>query len=82
MKWISVNDRLPEEATYEIFTWDGEMFDATAGYRKKDGFLSLDYEVGTYYKYGLVTHWMPWPAPPSASSDLPTASPGSSQYPA
>lgn len=58
-KWISVEERLPEDGTFALFHY------------AKNGENTMD--VGCYYDYGMfmvdghsvnATHWMPLPEPP------------------
>ena len=78
-KWISVEDRLPEEdGSYLVTTnsfgdrqsvklrWfakDGENVDAYDLAGQKDVWYLYDIECG-YVSIKTVTHWMPLPEPP------------------
>jgi len=71
MKWISVNDRLPEDDTNVMGYgyWDSEI-DRLDDFRST-GYVNYDggtWEIigGAYYTAWLngVTHWMPLPEPP------------------
>lgn len=59
-RWISVEERLPEEKRRVVVTWHGRVFDAVylwnGSFETHDGILIL---AGRD-----VTHWMPLPEPP------------------
>ena len=65
MKWISVDDKLPE-ATFGvngedfIIIFNGECVQVS--YFDGAGFCHVDDNV--YYYIRSVTHWMPLPEPP------------------
>lgn len=60
-QWISVEDRLPEEAGYYV-VYDAGLYEVNTYYyldgffRERKGRLELDKEI--------VTHWQPLPTPP------------------
>lgn len=59
--WISVKDRLPEIEAYVLVHYENEKIKPI-----DIGYYSLAakmWNVG-YIKTGIVTHWMPLPAPP------------------
>lgn len=58
MKWISVNDRLPEE-TSDYLVFDGEMCCTVAAY--KNGIWEV---FADFWSPDEITHWMPLPEPP------------------
>lgn len=70
VSWISVNDRLPDEAgqylvAYHPCYWDMVHTDKT--------FIGMDTFRGktawAKKKYQRVTHWMPLPDPPKGEAD-------------
>jgi hypothetical protein len=72
MKWISVEDRLPEQNEAVIgcvadkYSLTGRVSVSTVCYCGIfDGWETLDGE----YVEGRVTHWMPMPKPPTGGSD-------------
>ena len=59
-KWISVEDRLPDETDYYIVAW--RLFKHKLSVRTAY-FIAGD---GWEWKAGeVITHWMPLPEPPS-----------------
>ena len=61
-KWISVEDRLPEEDA-EILVWCG--WQLTSIYDSEKYFYTID-EIDCIHH---VTHWMPLPEPPMDNQD-------------
>lgn len=61
--WISVNDRLPEKATFALlFSVDGEVYYGSFGYSKFYAFDSSGiFAAFTAYE---VSHWQYLPEPP------------------
>jgi hypothetical protein len=64
MRWISVDERMPEETIpVLLFLPDSQDGEITTGYLSVDGDfrdIRWDVEFNPYY----VTHWMPLPPPP------------------
>lgn len=65
-EWISVEDRLPEESDdyiVNLHSPSGANIVTKRSYSKTRGWygVSSDY----YYLETAVTHWMPFPAPPT-----------------
>lgn len=61
LAWISVAERLPEEGE-RVLAWDTDFKECeTATYYAHDGW------GGDVIASLNVTHWMPFPAPPTAS---------------
>lgn len=61
MKWISVEDRLPEP-NVRVFTWPPAPF----GYERH---LKDDGETW-FFDVFPVTHWMPLPDPPEEQDEI------------
>ncbi|MCK9460616.1 MAG: DUF551 domain-containing protein [Proteobacteria bacterium] len=61
-KWISVNDKMPEEGTYVL----------TCDYKNKESVLTARYKEGQFYIFSfivdIVTHWMPLPEVPNENN--------------
>lgn len=71
MKWINVNERLPDN-TEEVLVTDGLESYAIAYYKKADGYWEASYDLLEVTSYsggciiicGNITHWMPLPPKP------------------
>ena len=61
-EWISVNDRLPEEAV-DIIVYTTKKRIAF-GYLYDGHFRDEEHEIMASWNIGEVTHWMPLPEPP------------------
>lgn len=70
MKWISVEDQLPEVShDYEYSDIVMVCDDSQIGLARrfdynKEGSWSECYYIGTDVNYNRITHWMPLPEPP------------------
>lgn len=65
-KWISVEDRLPDEARPEVLFFVSELNQIELGkFNETTGKWIVPYS-DVYYQNGFnwVTHWMPLPEPP------------------
>jgi hypothetical protein len=73
MEWISIDQMLPEESSYdyilfcnaqEVFCgryFDGNSFDGEPKFKSETtGYITRDSEI---------THWMPLPAPPEVKNE-------------
>ena len=66
MKWVSVEDRLPDKpGTYLCHFDDGETETFPLNEDEFDGYGNVTIKWGVL-GYGWVTHWMPLPEPPDA----------------
>jgi hypothetical protein len=67
MKWIAVEDGLPEYAAQV----GGQSFVCVFMADKDGGVWAGDYTDGKFFLYGIehphVTHWMHYPDPPNTS---------------
>ena len=61
-EWVSVNDRLPEEAV-DIIVYTNKKRIAF-GYLYDGHFRDEGHEIMANWNIGEVTHWMPLPQPP------------------
>lgn len=70
MKWISVDDRLPEKKSYCLIfvkknnSWDLWDERIVSGYIDEDGDFSDVIDGVTFNSKEDFTHWMPLPNPP------------------
>jgi hypothetical protein len=62
MKWISVNDRMPEDGQEVIIYSEGGKVEAGVYYSNEFGFDYYDVSIRDIIVN--VTHWMPLPEPP------------------
>ena len=65
-EWISVEDRLPDEANDYIVALrysSGAYFSTKRSYSKERGWYGVS--ADHYYRETAVTHWMPFPSPPA-----------------
>ena len=60
MKWISVEERLPEECV-SVLVW---IQDAAASWGEQVMFRRGEFVRYSYGEVNNVTHWMPLPEPP------------------
>lgn len=71
-KWISVEDRLPEEdGKYLVLNESGNMFDTEYSDYSGFGYWRMYYDPdplalagSEWYELDDITHWMPLPEPP------------------
>jgi hypothetical protein len=73
MKWISVNDQLPEVSKDILFCDEEKVYFGFYGYKTTDrerldlGFIDKEMHsdaIGYAYFEENITHWMPIPKPP------------------
>lgn len=77
MQWISVNDRLPEEATPVLVLHKGERrigeicWDYPSWEETYQAFRYWDcpYNDGQGWEVFDITHWMPLPEPPTVTTE-------------
>ena len=72
-KWISVEDRLPDDGEYIVHYASGDIVVAAFSQDQMKAHNNINYgwicgEEGITYE-DEVTHWMPLPEPPTDSSD-------------
>jgi hypothetical protein len=65
MKWISVEEKLPDSGIYRVIVSTDKGV-GSANYNPYNGFQAVTLNGNTQYSRLSISHWMAFPDPPSA----------------